>query len=299
MDKLDDILANQYKKIKHKIVPRTGECPQEAALWSYVRGELKAEERERIDGHLLTCSECIETLKVIRMLHQAQESSQSSLQVPAPLHQKAREILESEVLESEILENELKKSGLKESGLRAAKDMPPILKLALLWDQMLDRITQVTSELGEMLPAPLPQFQPVRRARQEQRHGQEQGQEPGAFPYARTINIPEGTITLEIDHSGRGEYISLKVSFQPELEVSSQPELEVPFQPELKGATDRVSSPRLILYKSDRICSSVYLDAHGEAAFQRIREGDYHLELLAGERSLGVIDLSLKPTAEK
>jgi len=266
MGKLDDILAKHYKQMKGNLVSPKGKCPKEDLWWNYVRRELTEDEREHLDGHLLTCSECLEMLKVIRMVHEAQKSS---LEVPASIDKRAREILECE---------------LKKPDLQLAEIKPVIMRITLHWDQILNRITQLTSGLKEMIGGTAsPQFQAVRKAQANKQKG------ASTFPYTNTISIPEGIIiVLEIDHTGKGKYLTLKVSFQ-----SQQREI-----------SDQVSGLRLILYKSDRIaqidriCSSVYPDIHGEAVFDRIREGSYRLEILVKDRSLGVIEISLSARPE-
>lgn len=265
MEKLDDILTKHYKQMKGNLVSPKGECPKEDLWWNYVRRELTEDEREHLDGHLLTCSECLEMFKVIRMIHEAQKSS---LEVPASIAKRAREILERE---------------LEKPDLQLAEIKPVIMRITLLWDQILNRITQLTSGLEEMIGGTAsPQFQAVRKVQANKQKG------ASTFPYMNTISIPEGTIVLEIDHSGKGKYVTLKVSLQ-----SEQREI-----------SDQVSGLRLILYKSDRIaqidriCSSVYPDIHGEAVFDRIREGSYRLELLVKDRSLGVIEISLSARPE-
>jgi len=52
-----------------------------------------------------------------------------------------------------------------------------------------------------------------------------------------------------------------------------------------------VRSSQAILYKSDKMYSSVYFNKKGEAVFTRIKEGEYYLELLMAEKSLGGVEL--------
>jgi hypothetical protein len=269
MDKLADIMVKYYRQIKGELIPPrkecTKECPKESLWWNYVRGELEEKEREQVEGHLLACPACLESLKVIRMIQQVQASPQ---QVPAQLHQKARE----------ILQNELSQAGL------GPKGKPVILKIALFWDRLLERITQLTPQLteGNMGMAMSPQFQPVRKIRQDAQ------EDFGTFPIARTIDLPEGTIALEIDRSDidrsdKDPHLILKTSFQLKPhEVAGR-----------QGRRGKQGSLRLLLYKSDRLCSSTCLDPGGEAVVNRIKEGEYYVELLAGEESLGVIWLSI------
>jgi len=54
-----------------------------------------------------------------------------------------------------------------------------------------------------------------------------------------------------------------------------------------------VRNSQAILYKSDKMYSSVYFNKKGEAVFTRIKEGEYYLELLMAEKSLGGVELSI------
>lgn len=245
MDKLDIILLKNYIKMKEELIPPKKDCPKENLLWDYTQGLLKENEKEQIEGHLLACAECLESLKVIRMIQQAEESPQ---ELPAHLYKKAKEILQNEL-----------------------KDRPVILKIALLWDQLLNKITQLKPEMGEMIIASRPQLQPVRKSLKDVKEALQ------AFPYRRSIKIKEGKIFLEIEPSGKEGYLILKIALFPRL-----------------GAIPvKVSSIRVLLYKSDRICSSVYLNNKGEGIFTRIKEGHYSFELIAEDRSLGIVELSL------
>ncbi|MGA1790875.1 MAG: anti-sigma factor family protein [bacterium] len=246
MDKLDDILNRYYKKLKGELIQAQKGCPQEDLLWKYARGELREKEREEMDGHLLACSGCLESLKVIRMILQAQGSA---LEVPAHLHEKAMEILQE---------------ALGPKGVRP-KEGKIILRLSLQWDHLKNRITQLVSDVGGMLVSPAPEFQPVRKAREG---------ESTTFPYKRSIPLDDGTLMLEIDRSGKGKTLSLAVTLQGR-------------------SKDRVSDFRAILYKSDRIRSSLYLSEQGTALFSNITEGDYSLELCVRGGSLGMIEISL------
>ncbi|MGA1842606.1 MAG: zf-HC2 domain-containing protein [bacterium] len=252
MNKFDEILIKNYRKIKRQIIPFLKGCPEESLLWDYARGVLKKKEREEVDGHLLACSECLETLKSIRMIQQTESSPQK---VPEHLHKKAGEIL---------------RNALAEPGLRP-KDRPVILKVTLLWDQIRNKITQLKPALGEMFIGPMPELQPVRNGHDDLKVKEA----PSTYLYNRRIEINEGTIVLEIDRSGKNGYLILKTSFQAKTD----------------NFPCKLSNIRAILYKSDRVCSSLYLDYKGEAMFTRIREGEYSLELLAGEKSLGMVEL--------
>jgi hypothetical protein len=248
MDRLDEMLKRHYKKIKQELIPSKGACPAEGLLWGYVKRELTEQEREAIDGHLLACEACLENLKAIRMLHQAEHSAR---EVPVHLHQKAAQILKEAM----------------ESGLRKKKS-PVLLKLALLWDEALGRIMQLAPQLGQM--GPVPEFQPVR-------NGHEVKEAAQSFPYTRRAQTEEGSICVQIDRSGKEGYLSLKIAFQPKPE----------------GKVGKVNRIRAVLYKGDRVCASVYLNHQGEAVFTRIKEGEYSLELLSGERSLGMVELTI------
>lgn len=254
MNKFDEILIKNYRRIKRRIIPSLKGCPEEPLLWDYAKGSLKKREREEIDGHLLACSECLDTLKSIRIIQQTESSSQK---VPERLHKKAGEIL---------------RNALAEPGLRP-KDRPVILKLALLWDQIRNKITQLKPAFDEMIIGPIPELQPVRNGHDDLKVKEV----PSTYLYNRRIEINEGAIVLEIDRSGKNGYLTLKTSFQAKIE----------------NFPCKLSNIRAILYKSDRVCSSLYLDYKGEAMFTRIKEGEYTLELLAGEESLGMVELSI------
>ena len=256
MDKLDDILKKNYRRIKSELFPPKKECPKEDLLWEYVRGKLQIKKKENIDGHLLVCPECLESLKAIRMIEQAQKSTQK---VPPHLHKKVKEIFQKE---------------LEMPGVRS-KERKVIGKISLIWNQLLDKITQLTPELrpdlNDLVGADNLQFQPVRRTRQDIK------KDLNAFPFKKNIRVNKETINLEIDQSGKVGYLTLKLSFQ--------------HQPE--GIADEVRSSQAILYKSDKMYSSVYFDKKGDAVFTRIKEGEYYLELLMAEKSLGVVELSI------
>ncbi len=254
MNKLDEILIKNYRRIKGRIIPSLKECPKESLLWDYARGALKEREREEVDGHILACSECLDTLKGIRMILQAERSSQK---VPERLHKKAGEIL---------------RNALLEPGSRP-KDRPVILKLTLLWDQLRNKITQLKPALGDMIIGPIPELQPIRNGHEDLNIKEA----PGTYLYTRRIEIDEGAIVIEIDRSGKNGYLILKTSFKVKAE----------------NFPCKLSNIRAILYKSDRVCSSLYLDYKGEAMFTRIKDGEYTLELLAGEKSLGMVELSI------
>lgn len=252
MDKLDDILKKNYRRMKSKLFTPKKECPKEDLLWEYVRGKLHIKEKEDIDGHLLVCPECLESLKAIRMIEQAQESAQK---VPQYIHKKAKEIFQKE---------------LEIPGVRS-KDKKVIGKVALIWDQLRNMITQLTPDLNGFIGADSLQLQPVRRIRQDIK------KDLHAFPFRKNIRVNEETINLEIDRSGKEGYLTLKLSFQ------HHPE-------KIAG---KVSSSQAVLYKSDKMYSSVYFDKKGEAVFPRMKEGEYFLELLMAEKSLGVFELSI------
>ena len=62
-DNLDTILQKLYKHIRDEVIISEGECRDEATIWRYVRKELCDKEVEKLEGHLLNCSECWETRK--------------------------------------------------------------------------------------------------------------------------------------------------------------------------------------------------------------------------------------------
>ena len=252
MDTLDDILKKNYSRIKKEVISPKRVCPKEDLLWSYIRGKLNKRKREQIDGHLLVCPECLESLKAIRMIAQAEKSSQK---VPAQLHKRAKEILQK---------------ALAEPGMRP-KNKPVIQKVVLLWDQLLNKITQLKPDLEEMIMPSRPALQPVRKVSRDVK------EDLRSFPFRKTIEINEGTIHFEIDRSGKEGYVTLKTSFQ--------------FNPEAIPA--EISNGRAILYKTEKIYSSVYFDQRGEAVFNRIKEGEYYLELFIEDKSLGMIEISL------
>jgi hypothetical protein len=188
------------------------------------------------------------------MILQAERSSQK---VPERLHKKAGEIL---------------RNALVEPGVRP-KDRPVIQKLTLVWDQIRNKITQLKPAFDGMIIGPMPELQPVRNGHENANVKEV----PRTYLYTRRIEINEGTIVLEIDRSGKDGYLTLKISFQARAE-------KFPC---------KLNNIRAILYKSDRVCSSLYLDYKGEAIFTRIKEGEYALELLAGENSLGMVEFSI------
>ena len=248
MDRLEQILRRHYKKIKKELIPTKGRCPEESLIWAYVKGELAEDEREAMDGHLLACEACLEGLKVIRMLHQAECCAKEP---PVHLHQKAAQILKQAL----------------GPGVRERK-RTVVLRLALLWDEVLGRIREVASQLGQM--GPMPQLQPVR-------NGHEVKEAAQSFPYTRRAQTEEGDICVEIDRSGKEGYLSLKIGFQAKAE----------------GKVGKVKSIRAVLYKRERVCASVYLNHQNEAVFTRIREGEYSLDLLSGDKSLGMVELAI------
>ena len=82
---------------------------------------------------------------------------------------------------------------------------------------------------------------------------------------------------IEFDRSGKEGFLALKIN------LKSHPG-------KIQG---EITNIRASLYKSDKIYSSVYLDQEGGAMFSRIKDGEYSLELLIGDRSLGMIELSI------
>ncbi|MGA1868347.1 MAG: anti-sigma factor family protein [bacterium] len=252
MDKLDEAIIKNYRQIRQELIPMEKECPREDLLLHYVKGEIGDMEREKMEEHLFACPECLESLKVIRMIQQAQESPH---EMPAHLFKKARAILHNE---------------LAGSASEYAQKLV-ILKLSLIWDQVLNKIIQLKSDAAGMIIASRPEFQPVRKVSKDSKENALN------FPLKRAIEINEGTIHLEIDVSDKKGYLTLKTS----LHIRAG-------QIQLK-----VSSVRAILYKSGRMCSSVHLNKRGEAIFSRIKEGPYSFELRIGEKSLGVIEVSV------
>lgn len=247
MHKTDDILTKNYRKIKEGLISTDRCCPKEELLWDYAKGALKKKEHEKIERHILSCDECIESLRVIRMLLDAQESP--PLQVPEGLHKRAQEILQD----------------AQKAYRPRPKGSLVIHRLALLWDQALGKVTQLTSDLGGLTISPSPAFQPVRRTSQTLKD----------FPFTRGFKIDEGKIFIEIDRSGKEGYLSLRASIRPD-------------HPRLSSSFNNV---RAVLYKSNRLYASVFFDKRGEALFTRIKEGKYAIEFLTGERSLGMLEL--------
>lgn len=250
MSKTDDSFKKNYQQIRNKLIPPKKECPKEDILWNYAQGKLQRKEREHFDGHLLACPACLESLKVIRMIEQAKKSPQK---ISLDLHTKAKEILEKQMPLPGVLSEERRVLG----------------KISLLWDQLLNKIAQLSPDLDILSGADL-QFQPVRKMKQDLK------KDLGGFPYSKTLRINEETMNIEIDRSGKEGYLTLKVSF---------------YSPE--EMLDKVSSIRAVLYKSNKIYSSVYGDEKGEAVFNRLKEGEYSLELLTGGKSLGVFELTI------
>ena len=252
MDKVDDILKKNYRRMKSELFPPKKECPKEDLLWDYVRGKLHIKKKEHIDGHLLVCPDCLESLKAIRMIEQAQESDQK---VPPHLHKKVKEIFHKE---------------LEVPGVRS-KDRKVIGKIGLMWDQLLNKITQLTPDLNDFIGTDRLQFQPVRRIPKDIK------KDLNAFPFRKNIRVNEETIHLEIDRSGKEGYLTLRLSFQ--------------HQPQ--EIADKVRSRQAVLYKSDKMYSSVYFDKKGKAVVTRLKEGEYFLELLMADKSLGGVELSI------
>lgn len=257
MSKMDDILKKNYLQIKNELIPPKKECPKEDLLWNYAQGKLPKKEKERINGHLLACFDCLESLKVIKMIEKAKKSTQK---VPPHLHKKAKE----------ILQKELQMPGMQ------AKDKKVLGKVSLLWDQLINKITQLTPDFDNLIGADRLQFQPVRKIKEDLK------KDPSGFPYRKTLRINEEIINLDIDRSGKEGYLTLKVVFHYSSEEMS----------------DKVSSGRVILYKSNKMYSSVYFDRKGEAVFNRLKEGEYSLELLMEEKSLGIFELSINKVSQ-
>ena len=144
---------------------------------------------------------------------------------------------------------EILQKALAGPGLRP-KNKPVIQKVAL---QILNKIIQLKPDPGEMIMPSGPVFQLIRKKNQDVK------EDLRSFSFRKTIEIDKGTIHLEIDRSGKEGYLTLKTFFQ-----FSQEQIPA-----------KISSGRTILYKADRIYSSVYLDQRGEAVFNRIKEGEY------------------------
>jgi len=161
---------------------------------------------------------------------------------------------------------EVLRQAVEAPGMQPAKQ-PVVLRLSLLWDRARNRITQVASELGETLTSPEPQLQPVR-------NGHEQAV---SFLYTRSADTDAGRILLALEPAGREGYLCLKVSFQSKK----------------KHRFEEKGSIRAVLYKQKRVRTSLCLGERGEALFPRIREGEYAIELLAGDTPLGMVALSI------
>lgn len=185
-DHLDTLLKKLYKQVEKDVIPPKKKCPEEALFEKYVHEELSKDEVDSFETHLLSCSECLETLDAIRMVEQAEGSL---LEVPAKLYQKAEKILQK---------------GLKKMSLRPKR--PNNRKIILLWDQIKSKIIQLTPNLEGMIPSQGPEFQVVR----ELNH---LGKRFSSFPYKTTIDLDEGKISLEIYRSGKEDFLALKIVF--------------------------------------------------------------------------------------
>ncbi|MGA1865641.1 MAG: anti-sigma factor family protein [bacterium] len=246
-DHLDTLFRKLYKEVEKEVIPPKKKCPEEDLFEKYVHEELSDEEVELFETHMLSCSECLETLEVIRTVEQAKDSL---LDVPAKLYEKA----------GKTLQKELKRVSLHPKRLN--KRM-----ITLLWDQIKDKIVQLTPDLEGMIPSKGPEFQVVRKL-------SHLGKKFSSFPYQTTIDVDEGKISFEIYRSGKEKFLALKITFHF---VSPKIPVHV----------------RATLYKTEKIYSSVFLDERGEAFFHQIKEGEYHLDFIEGEKTLESIEFSI------
>lgn len=265
IDQQDDRLFKLYQQIRGELISTKKDCPPEDRLWKYGQGKLAKKEREQIDGHLLVCSNCLESLQVIRMILKAQESL---VKVPVRLHEKALALLNSALAKSDC----------------PAKPKPLIAKLTLLWDQALNSLTQLSSDLGEMIiPQVEPEVQPIRKSIKES--GETKEHLLSLLPFRKNLNLPGGQIFLQIEPSKKEDSLTMRLVFHSRLVTMPGKE---------------VSNLRLILHKSGKMCSSIYLDPESrEAAFDRIKAGEYSLELIQGEKSLGIIECMIHAAETK
>ena len=167
----------------------------------------------------------------------------------------------------EILQKEIKKNALS---LKKAS-IPP-LKITFLWDKIHNKVSQLTANLEKMIDMTRPEFQAVRKK-------DDLAKDLRGFPYKTNIQGNKGKIVLEIDSSRLENHLSLKISFN----------FVLPEKPLKVRAT---------LTKAARIYSSVYLDPKGKAYFPRIDQGEYTLELTAGDELIEEVALSLQVMKE-
>lgn len=181
-DQLDGLISKLFKNIKDKVVPPKTVCPSEEVLRKHLRGELKVKETERLESHMLSCPECLDTHEVLRLIETAEGSL---LDVP------------------EVLLNNTKKS-LRQ---RLQQPCPPAPRMILLlWDHLNNRITQLSSKLSGIVASPIPELQAVRE-HPEYKKGLK------GFPFRTSIKGDTGKISLEVDRSRKKGFLTLKVHF--------------------------------------------------------------------------------------
>ena len=91
MDKLITYLTKNYDDLRGEIIPNRKECPEEDRLWRYIKGDLQDNIiRDNIEENLLSCSECLESLKSIRQIIEAEDLTE---EIPHKLHKTAKRIL--------------------------------------------------------------------------------------------------------------------------------------------------------------------------------------------------------------
>ncbi|MFH0924783.1 MAG: zf-HC2 domain-containing protein [bacterium] len=255
MNEFNNIIKS-YKEIKNKLIPLKNECPKENLLWDYIQGDLLEKEIEQIDGHLFSCAECLESLRAIQILHQAQNSP---CDMPEYLYNNTKELIQKT---------------LNGQGLQPM-NKPVQLTLALIWDKVCNKVSQLKPDIGRTIIAPLPKFQPIRKAGKN-------NEDIKTLPYVKAIEVNEGIIIIEIDSSDKENFLAIKTTLQSHS----------------KKTTTEIKKIRVILYRSKKMCASIYLNQDGIAIFNRIKEGEYSLEILAGDKSLGVIELSVQPSSK-
>ena len=95
MDKLITYLTKHYDELREEIIPNKNdcsekkECPEENRLWRYIKDENNVIGDE-IEEHLLSCSECLESLKSIKLIIEVEKSTEN---LPHKLHKAAKQIL--------------------------------------------------------------------------------------------------------------------------------------------------------------------------------------------------------------
>lgn len=146
-DTLDALISKFSKKIKKEVIPLKTSCPDEEVLWKYIHGGLKEKEKEGLDRHLLSCSECFDILETLRMIETAE---QSLLDLHEALKEKTIKTVRQELQKKDCIS-------------------PAPFRIVILWDRMHNRITQLSSKLDDLVPGPMLELQAVREIRKHKK----------------------------------------------------------------------------------------------------------------------------------